>query len=293
MTAPLALWLLAGLQAASPAAAPAPAPAPASEAAVLLSRRVDLPRLTAGEIVKAVEAAVHEARVPVLPEAKVKAARLPEPDTCAGKKACVLDVGEKLGVPVVVAVQVGSVASSAAPIAVYVEALRVADGASLCELTAEVQRDRLREIAGVAEFAKRLREALGPAPAALAAAAEVEPATETTKVVLALPPPPPVEQGVPPQALGIDQPAAAPSHSAGYAMVGVAAAAAVGAVACLVSGLVMKSEVDGFVEDGVHKVNLTRDGARAKVPVVNALLTTSLVAGIVAAGAGTTAVIVW
>ncbi|MGC4120326.1 MAG: hypothetical protein QM765_38245 [Myxococcales bacterium] len=294
MTAPLALLLLAGLQ-----AAPA---AQTNDVAVLLTRRVDLARLTAGDILEAVSGAVEKEQLAVLPAAKVKAAKLPEADTCAGKKACVLDQAKKLGAAVVVGVQVGSVGSSAAPIAVYVEALRVSDGASLADLTADVQRDSLKEIAGIGDFAKRLREALGPVPVATstpeptpAKDPEPKPATDSTKVVLALtpPPPPPVEKTVPPEALGTTKTAAPSSHTAGYAMVGITAAAAVGAIACLSAGLAMKSEVDGYYDGNLHKVNLTRAQAEAKVPVINALLTTSIIAGVVAAGAGTTAAIVW
>ncbi|HEY3451428.1 MAG TPA: hypothetical protein VGK67_34030 [Myxococcales bacterium] len=314
MTAPLALLLLAGLQ-----AAPA---AQTSDVAVLLTRRVDLPRTTAGDIVQAVAAAVEAEKVGVLPAAKLKAAKLAEPDTCAGKKDCVLALGKKLGVAVVVGVQVGSVASSSAPIALYVGALRVSDGASLADLSAEVQRDKLKAIDGVGEFARRLREALAapaavaattpepkaepkPEPAATTTAPEHKPATtqpatttttttETTKVVLAIPPPPPpIETGVPPEALGTHREAGVPSHSAGYAMVGVAAVTAAAAVGCLIAGMVLKKDLDGYDVGGVHKVDLTRAEADRRVRTVNILLTTSLVTGIVAAGSGTTAAIVW
>lgn len=284
------------------AAAPS---APVNEVAVLLTRRVDLPRMTAGEIVQAVTAAVEAEKLVVMPAAAWKG-KVAEPDTCNGKKDCVLSMGKKLGAAVVVGVQVGSVASSSAPISVYVEALRVSDGASVADLAAEVQRDKLKAVAGIDEFARRLREATAQAAVATAPVppepkpepkpeARPEPAKTTTtdtKVVLAVPPPPPpVENTVPPEALSAGT--TTPSHTAGYAMVGVAAVTAAVAIGCLAGGFVSKSGLDGETRNGIKYVDMTRAEADSKAGTANALFTTSLVAGLVAAAAGTTAAIVW
>ena len=292
MSPTLALLLVSSLQ-----AAPAPA---SSEAVVLLTRRIDLPRLTAGEIVQAVGAAVEAEKVATMPSAaagdRLRAAKLGESDACSGKKDCVLGLGRALGVAVVVSVQVGSVASSAAPVAVHLEALKVADGSVLAVLDAEVQRDMLKAVAGLPDFARRLREALAPPVVAtttppVTRPPEAKPSDKPHEVVAIAPPPPPMlpppDKGVPPEALGTSGEAQPKSHTAGYAMVGVAAVTAAGAVACLVAGMVLKPSVEGT------QIDMTRAQADHRVKTINILMTTSLVAGIVAAGAGTTAAIVW
>lgn len=303
MTAPLAALLALGMQAAAPSAA--------GEVGLLLTRRVDLARLPANEIMQGIASALTRGQVglamePAAAEKALKAAGVPETEACGGKKDCVLELGRKLGAGIVVGVQVGSVGAGTGPVAVRIDAWRVADGADLVDHDAVIlQRTALRTVQGIADFARRLREAAASAPKVAEVdpgrppePPPVDPRPDDPKVEP--PPPPPIVRvttarpddptRAPPEA--VTGPAATEKgHTAGYAMVGVAGAAAAVAVGCLVSGLVLYGQLQP--DASTNRVNMTYDKANAQLGTVNGLLTASLIGGIAAGAAGGTAILVW
>jgi hypothetical protein len=176
---------------------------------------------------------------------KLKAANLPESETCEGAKLCVLGMGGKLGVAALVAIEAGALGKS---VAIHLEAVTIPEGKRLAQHDILVQQDSLRNLPGLDGFAGKVRTALSTLTVA--------------------PPPPPVAGG--PEPTGTDKPKAsnpqvtvretharaddnpkavppeavtrrAPeskSHTAGYALVGGAVAAGVAAaVLGIVSGL--------------------------------------------------------
>ncbi|MBI5546168.1 MAG: hypothetical protein HY901_19940 [Deltaproteobacteria bacterium] len=302
MSAPLAVLLLASLHAA-PAEAGTGTPAGTSgDVAVLIIRRAGLPRPPANDLAVRVANGLRAAGVRVPRSTAellvdLKKAAVADPESCVGDKRCAQALGAKLRVGAVVGIEVGALGLS---VAIHLEALSVATGESLVQFDQLLPRDQLTSLPGFDVFANSLQEALRPPPPPpVVLAGEAPRGVDAPRMVDSRSPP---EQDqptgpspeMPPEAV------AAPlggqgGRTAGYVMAGTAAAAAVAAVACAVSGLILKPALDGepIGDTGRRRVDMTLAEAESRRDTANALFTASLITGLVAVAAGGTAVFVW
>src|SRR3954469_1223082 len=96
-------------------------------AVVLLTRRTGATAAVSSVIIRDLRKALADAGVgsPLTPEElarRLLALGVKDSTSCDGKKACVLELGRQLGVPIVVAVSLGQIAKD---LSIHVEALRV------------------------------------------------------------------------------------------------------------------------------------------------------------------------
>ena len=179
MTAPV-LALLAAALCGAPTSNPS--------LAVVVVRRASLAKAAADNVAVEVTAALQAAGVvvdtpPSAVAQKLKAANLPESETCEGAKLCVLGMGGKLGVAALVAIEAGALGKS---VAIHLEAVTIPEGKRLAQHDILAQQDSLRNLPGLDGFAGKVRTALSTLTVA--------------------PPPPPVAGGTEPA--GTDKPKA-------------------------------------------------------------------------------------
>ena len=234
MTAPALLTLLAAL---SGAASTSPS------LAVVVVRRAALAKGAAADIATEVTAALQAAGVvvdtpPAAVAQKLKAAGLPESESCDGAKMCVMGMGGKLGVQVLVAIEVGALGKS---VAIHLEALTIPDGKRLAQHDVLAQQDNLKKLAGVDGFAGRLQAALS---SSTSASAEPKPKPKpkdaaSDKPKLVDPPPPlltvrdatahPTDAHSAPAAAVAKPVATEKGHTASFVLGGTAVAAGIAA----------------------------------------------------------------
>ena len=234
-------WVLVTLLA-SLAAAPAPA---GPTATVLVVRRASLAKAAASDVASQVASALQSSGVPVELSPATAAQKLKqlgvESEACEGVKECVLALGSKLGVQMVVAIELGALGRS---VAIHLDVLTVPEGRQMAQHDLVADQDAVKKLTGLAEFGARVHTAL--------AAASSPPPPDSGKVEPTPPPPPPtpapevtVHQTkaqpdaatpVPPEAVAKPAPPPAKSHTLGYVFTSTAVAAAVTSGALALAG---------------------------------------------------------
>jgi len=230
--------------------------------------------------------------LPVVPDAetraRAKAAKLPDPRTCNGVRACVLKLAVALGDGTVVAsIDVGKLSDR---LVVRIEVLRGDRSEPLdkLEVNTTLRGWSNDTVVPLSQLAKRLKEALQPPP-------PPPPAPAPVAVVEPAPAPAPVVTAAPAPAVEVAQPAPSGSSSRIIALtvggVGVGSLIASGAVMALAfSG--RSSIFSTYTMDGQGNLvsSLRRADLDARASVVNTQFVVSAIAGAVGAALLATAI---
>ncbi len=269
------------------------APAVPPPTALLLARRTNLTQADALSLARDTVVQLEAGGLPIslAPDgAAKKLARLGVTDTsaCAGKRACVAELGKQLLVEWVVSVSVGRIDADRS---LALELLKVADQSVAARDTVLLTGQTPLAAEQVAAFTEAARKALGlvaPTPPPPVDVPRKDP--EVVVTPKEVPPPPPPLVVTPPPA-----PVPPPrGHGAQLAMGGVGLVAVVAGATLLALGLAARGDLAQGTSVGGHTLSpLTGSAAQATVRRSNLQLGFGGGALAVGAGLGLTAAFTW
>lgn len=252
--------------------------------AVVVTRRTASSPTEARALAAAVSDALEAAGLtPSLPldaaAAELKKLGMADASSCAGKKACVAELGKQLKVTWVFSVSVAKVDKDRS---VGVELVRADDGSTADKDALILPPKAALTPDLLAAFAQRVKTLWAPKPADAPVVVETKP---TPPPVDPLPPPPPPPQPVPER-----------SRAASFVLGGVGLGALIASGVLLGLGLSARGALQQAVmtgPDGVRTSTLTFEDANRRNAAANLQLILSAVLGAVGLGLGTTALALW
>jgi len=257
-----------------------PAPAPTGIAVVIL-HNADVPAASAQALGNAIADILKDQGVAVTLDPAAAAKLLEGSDPCAGRKDCAPVVGVKLGLAVIIGIDVAAAGKSGN--ALYLEAVNVSDG------TRQATRELMTPPTGLSPQAHDEIDAFARELAKkLKVTVEVTPPTDVPRnpdPIVAVAPRPREVTGVvavlPPQQS---------SRTAFWAFGGGAAVTAAASIGFGIAAGVLGGKISG---DANHYVDMTRDEANAAVPRQHAFVATSIATGVAALALGTVAYLLY